>query len=509
MFAHRVATLIACAAAFPALLMSAGVALADKADDTLRTAFTKEVENVDSYFNTAREGILLSRSIWDALLYRDPASGEYKGNLATSWKWLDDTTLEFQLREGVKFHNGEPFDADDVVYTINFVANPENGVKTQNNVNWMESAEKVGPYTVRIHLKKPFPAALEFLSGPVSIYPNEYYAEVGPDGMGLKPVGTGPYKVVDVEPGKKFVFEKYGDYHDSPKGMASIGNLEIRTIPDMNTQIAELFNGRLDFLWQVPADQAQKLAAMGRYDVANESTMRIGYLSMDAVGRTGKDNPFTDKRVRRAVAHAIDRQAIVDALLKGESKVVHSACFPSQFGCEQDVARYEYDPEKARALLAEAGYPDGFTTDFYIYRNRDYGEAMANFLNEVGIKTNFHMLKYSALRDLRNKSGVPITFQTWGSNSINDVSAITSHFFKFGPLDDSRDEEVQAWLTAGDTSVDPDTRLENYSKAMRKIADEAYWVPLFSYNSNYVSSKDVAFTPTPDEVVRYFAMEWK
>ena len=200
------------------------------------------------------------------------------------------------------FHNGEPFDADDVVYTVNFVAEEQNGVKTQRNVNWMKSAEKVDQYTVRINLKAPFPAAIEFLSGPVSMYPNEYYAEAGPSGMGLEPVGTGPYKVVSVDPGKHFVLEKYEGYHDSPKGQPEVGTVDIRTIPDVNTQMAELFNGSLDLIWQVPSDLAEKLEQMGKFTVANESTMRIGYLTLDAAGRTGEDNPFTDVRVRRAVA---------------------------------------------------------------------------------------------------------------------------------------------------------------------------------------------------------------
>ena len=159
--------------------------LADKASETLNVAFTKELENVDSYFNSSREGVVLQRAIWDGLIYRNPETNEYVGNLATSWEWIDDTTLEFKLREGVTFHNGEAFNADDVVFTVNFVANEENGVKTQRNVNWMKSAEKIDDYTVRIHLKEKFPAAIEFLSGPVSMYPNEYYAEAGPSGMGL------------------------------------------------------------------------------------------------------------------------------------------------------------------------------------------------------------------------------------------------------------------------------------------------------------------------------------
>ncbi|AVO39687.1 ABC transporter substrate-binding protein [Pukyongiella litopenaei] len=491
-----------------AAICAATATWAGKADDTLKAAFTKELENVDSYFNSSREGVVLQRAIWDGLIYRDPATNEYKGNLATDWTWIDDTTLELKLREGVTFHNGEPFNADDVVYTVNFVADEANGVKTQRNVNWMKSAEKVDDYTVRILLKEPFPAAIEFLSGPVSMYPDEYYAEAGPTGMGLKPVGTGPYKVTEVVPGQHFVLEKNENYHDSPKGQPEIGKIDIRTIPDVNTQIAELFNGSLDLIWQTPADQAEKLAAMDQFTVANESTMRIGYLTLDAAGRTGADNPFTKLKVRQAVAHAIDREALVSALLKGKSQVISTACFPSQFGCAQDVTSYEYDPEKAKALLAEAGYPDGFETDYYAYRDREYAEAISSFLNAVGIKTNFNMLQYSALRELRMKEGSPVSFQTWGSYSINDTSAITSQFFKFGSLDDSRDQEIKDWLDVADSSTDPAEREEYYRKALQKIADQAYWVPMFSYNTNYVFTKEVAYTPTPDEVLRFTTMRW-
>lgn len=490
------------------VVMTASAALADKASDTLNTTFTKELESVDSYFNSAREGVILQRSVWDGLLYLNQETGEYEGNLATSWKWVDDTTLELTLREGVKFHNGEEFDADDVVYTVEFVSNPENGVVVQRNVNWMKGAEKIDQYTVRILTNGAFPAALEYLAGPVSIYPNEYYAEAGPAGMALKPVGTGPYRVESVEPGKHFVLKKYEGYHGGPKGMASIGTVDIRTIPDVNTQLAELFSGGLDFVWGVPSDQAEKLAAMDRLNVVNESTMRIGYLELDAAGRSGADNPMTSKLVRQALAHAIDRQAIVDNLLKGASKVVNSACFPSQFGCEQDVTAYDFDPEKAKALLAEAGYPDGLTIDLYAYRDRPYAEAMLSYLADVGITANLKYLQYSALRDLRQKGETSMSFQTWGSYSINDASAITSQFFKHGAEDFARDDEILAWLDIADTAVDTEVRKENYSKALKKIAEEAYWVPLFSYNANYVFTKEASFTPTPDEVVRFFDVSW-
>jgi peptide/nickel transport system substrate-binding protein len=506
----KIAFLKTTAVTLASVLLATGAALADQADDTLRVAFTKELENVDSYFNSSREGVVLQRAVWDGLIYRDPETNEYKGNLATDWEWIDDKTLELNLREGVTFHNGDAFDADDVVATINFVANEENGVKTQRNVNWMDSAEKVDEFTVRINTTDVFPAAIEFLSGPVSMYPAEYYAEVGPSGMGLQPVGTGPYKVVEVVPGQRFILERNENYHDSPKGQPTIGTIDIRTIPDVNTQIAELFSGSLDLIWQVPADQAERLAMMNdQFIVENESTMRVGYLSMDAAGRSSMDpNPFQDLRVRQAVNYAIDRNALVDNLLKGASKIVWTPCFPSQFGCDQNVTEYPYNPELAKELLAEAGYPDGFETDFYAYRDRDYAEAISSFLNAVGIETNFKMLQYSALRELNMRGEVPISFQTWGSYSVNDASAMVSQFFKHGSLDSTRDDQTLEWLTVADTSNDPETRREYYTKALQRIADEAYWAPMFSYNTNYVTSKEVAYTPTADEVLRFTTMTW-
>lgn len=203
------------ALALLALAIAAAPLLAGKKDDTLRWASDREVENVDAYYNSAREGILIARHTWDTLLDRDVKTGEYKPLLAKSIRWVNDTTIDAELREGITFHNGEKFDADDVVFTFNWVVNPDNKVVTKTNVEWIKNAEKLGPYKVRIHLKSPFPAAFEYLAGPTSIYPNEYYAKVGPQGMGLKPVGTGPYKVVEVQPGKlvRWVKNEIGRAH--------------------------------------------------------------------------------------------------------------------------------------------------------------------------------------------------------------------------------------------------------------------------------------------------------
>ncbi len=487
-----------------------GVAWAGKANDTLNILHDVELNHADNYFNTDRMGVILSRHIWDSLLYRDIETYEYKPLLAESYKWIDDTTMEFTLRRGIVFHNGEKFDADDVVYTLNWVSNPKNGVKTQRNVSWIDRCEKTGEYKVRVYLKDPFPAALEYMSGPIPIYPDEYYKKVGPDGMGLKPIGTGPYRVVEVVPAQKIVMTKNEEYFkESPKGQPKIGNLNIRFIKEMNTQIAELMSGRADWLWRVPTDQAERMETIPTIQVKNAQTMRVFYLTFDAANKGGLDSPINNVLVRKAVAYAVDREKILKTLVRGNSQLIHAACFPTQFGCIQDVKKYDYDPEKAKSLLAEAGYDDGLTVDFYSYRDPKYLEAMMDHMAAVGIDAKLHMGTYAAVRDKIRAGQVPLAMMTWGSYSINDISAITGNFFRGTADDNALDKDVMEWLKIGDTSVDREVRKENYTKALKKIAEKVYWLPLWSYNVNYAYTKDLHFVATPDEIPRWFNASWK
>ncbi|MAL80712.1 MAG: ABC transporter substrate-binding protein [Sneathiella sp.] len=497
------------AAAAMAVLFSITPAAAGKDNDTLVFATKTDLENLDAYYNNARVGIILARHIWDNLLYRDPEDFSYKPALATSYEWIDDLTLEFKLREGVTFHNGASFSADDVVYTLNFVSSPDSKVVSRRNVDWIKNVEKIDDYTVRINLSKPFPAALDFVAGPLPIYPHAYYAEVGPEGMNRNPVGTGPYKVVAMEQAKSVKLEKNEDYYkDSPKGQPKIGKLEMRTIPDDNTAVAELMTGGVDWIWRVNADQAEMLGQTPNLDVVGGETMRVGFMSMDAAGRSGV-KAVQDLKVRQAIAMAVNRQGIVDNLMPKGGRVIHAACYPKQFGCTDDVTKYTYDPEKAKALLAEAGYPDGFEVTIDAYRDRDLAEAIIGDLRAVGIKADLSYNKYSAARDRVRNGQVTLNFSTWGSYSINDVSAITSNFFRQGPEDLARDADVAALLEKGDTSVDPEKRKAFYADALKKISSNAYWLPMFTYSYLYAFNKDLDFQPSADEIPRFFMASWK
>ena len=226
--ARLVGALAAAAAA-----MSVCAAHAEKATDTLRVVWRDAIPNVDPYYNTLRAGLIVHQHTMDGLVYRDPDSFEIKPLLATSWKWADPKTLDLTLREGVTFHNGDKFSADDVVYTLNLISSPESKVSVPSNYSWIEKAEKIDDYHVRLHLKKITPAALEFFAMITPIYPKAYREKVGPEGFSKAPVGAGPYKIVKVDGVNEIDLVRFDGYYEgSPKGKARIAKIVIREVAD-------------------------------------------------------------------------------------------------------------------------------------------------------------------------------------------------------------------------------------------------------------------------------------
>ncbi|MGE0718064.1 MAG: ABC transporter substrate-binding protein, partial [Alphaproteobacteria bacterium] len=278
-------TLTAAAAAI-ATLLAAGTASAGKSDDTLNAAFLAEPEAMDHYKIAGREGLIIARHIYDGLLEKDVVAGTVKPALATAWTFVDPMTLELTLREGVKFHDGSTFDADDVVYTLETIKEAAYGARYRFTVDWIDKVEKVDAYKVRLKMARPNAAALEMLAGMLPIYPGDYFKAAGSAGMAAKPVGTGPYRLVEMSPGTRYVLERFDDHFaGSIKSKPAVRRIVVRTVPEASTQYAELLAGRLDWIWRVPPDQARRLATQPAIQIVNGSIMRIGLIQFNAAGK--------------------------------------------------------------------------------------------------------------------------------------------------------------------------------------------------------------------------------
>lgn len=493
--------------------LSTPPAFADKADDTLKIVWGSNgpIESVDLYFSTRRTTMELSGLVWDTLIWRDPDTFDYKPLLAKAWRRIDDLTLEFDLREDVKFHDGTPFSAKDVVGTLTRVADPAFKVRVPRNVNWVDKVVEVSPYRVRVISKAPFPPALDYLAMALPIYPAEYYAKVGPEGMHKAPIGSGPYRLVSVETAKAYKLQRNDAYfRDGPKGTDFIRTIEIREVPDAQTQVAELLSRRAHIIWDISSDQLDQIGRMKGFKTIQAETMRVGYIGLDAAGRSN-NAALKNQDVRRAIAHAVDRKTIVSSLVRGSAQVVDAPCFAKQFGCESDKAvPYAYDPEKARALLKASGFENRVAFDLYVIPLlQPIAEAVASDLAKVGIKVGLRTMEYPALHDAQFKDQTPAVLLSWGAYSVNDVSAMISLFFLPGQEDYARDPDLHGWLKSAETTIDPVIRRQLYGQAIERITDRVYWLPMYTFVKNYALSDQISFKAHADEVTRLYGIRWQ
>jgi peptide/nickel transport system substrate-binding protein len=487
-------------------------ACAGKADDTLRVAWgaSGPLESTDFYFSTRRTGMEIASLIWDTLVWRDPADFSYQPLLAKAWRQIDDTTLEFDLRDDVWFQDGSKFTAADVVGTLNTVAVPGFKALAQRSVNWIAAAVQVGAYRVRIVSKLPFPPALDYIANALPIYPAEHYDAVGPERMAAHPIGTGPYRMVSVEPGKAYRMVRNDTYfRGSPKGDHFIRMIDVREVPDEQARVADLLAQRADIIWDLGNDQLQQIARHPGFEVAQAETMRVGYLGLDAAGRS-RTPALQSVDVRRAIAHAVDRQSIVQNLIGGAARVLDAPCYPKTFGCMSEAAHhYDYAPDKSRDLLRASGYEGKVVFDFYADpMMQAAGEAVASDLAKVGITARLRTPEPAALREAQVNDRTPMALLSSDNHSVNDLSEIIGYSFQFGKQDYARDPELHEWLRNADATMDTAKRQELYAKAIERITDQVYWLPMFTFVQNYAFTHQVAFMPSADELVRLYRVHW-
>jgi peptide/nickel transport system substrate-binding protein len=498
---------------FMALLCGAllNPAIAGKKDDNFRFAFAREVDTLNVIHLSQTEVMMLSRVLYDTLLYTDPKTGSVSGLLATSWNWIDENTVEFDLRKGVRFHNGEEFDADDVVATVGYVTDFNNKFRAQRSrFGWIKKAEKLDKYKVRLQSKRPFPIAEEILSGHLIMWPNEYTAKHGHIIHTTKPVGTGPYKLAETEPGKKVTLKANKDYYDGPKPKALIGTITARFIPEIQTRVAEILAGGIDFIQNVPEDQAKNLSLNPNIEVIHGATPRITWLSLDTMGRSG-DTPLKQLKVRRAISHAINRESIVKNLVGGISKPIHSHCHPDQFLCIQDVTTYPYDPAKAKRLLAEAGYAGGFSIRLIAgdATLRAIGEAIQEDLRTIGVQVKFETYTMPTFIKTVRQGKSNMSLLGFGGGTYDVYLALPNFFLLGQKAAYVADKQVDDWLKKAGNTRDNKVRRGLYDKIFKRITDQAYTVPLYANSINYVFSKEVDFKPSRLLNMTFIGISWK
>ena len=506
---------LAKAAVLMTIILAPVTSFAGKKDDTLVVAFQRGILSLDYTQTTKREYIILSYLTDDRLFDVDPKTFEIIPGIASSFKFTSELILDVDLRKDVKFHDGSKLTADDIVYTYAYALNKEAKNKLSKVLaRWLMKVEKTGPYSVRFHLKVPYPLAQRHIARRIPLRKNGVY-EV--DGKYKKTAqttelnGTGPYKVVSFVPGKKVVLERFDGYYGaSTKGTPKIKTIVIRSIPDWGTQQAELMSGGVDWLYSVPTDMAENIAKTAKATHIKGPSMRVGFIILDAAGHTDKNGPLTKKTVRQALIHAIDRQSIVESLVKGSSQVIHSGCHPIQFGCEQNVNKYDFNTAKAKKMIADAGYPKGFKLDLWAYREKSVSEAVAADLTKAGVDVNLRYVKLGALNKARKERKIPAYFGTWASGGTADVAAIANvHWRSDSDRNLSGDAQVTELMLGAEDTRDKAKRLELYSKGLKRIAEDALWIPLYAFTLNYLTSNDLNFPVREDGLPRLYEASWK
>ena len=478
-----------------AVLVAAAPALAQKAKNTLRVGFYDPIPGVDLVYDPKGETAFTARAVFDTLISYNERTKTFEPLLAKSWKSVDPTTYEFVLRDDVKFHDGSPLDADDVVYTLNWLADPKVKFRIKSRFLWIEKAEKAGPHIVRVTTKGPRAVALARFAVSIPIFPSDVHGALeNKAAFGKKPVGTGPYRVVAYDPNTGVRMVRNPGYrHGSPSRPAgTIETVHVLPIPDVQNQVAQLITGGLDMIHNVPKDQAENLAQNPDLAVTVSNGILYRYIAFDAIGRTGSDD-LKDARVRRALIHAIDRDSIRRNIFAGGEAVqkMDSICKPIQIGCAFDVKPPAYDPGKAKALLAEAGKAELELQITTLPEARKVAEAIVGYLRAVGVKASIKSVTFGAYRKLQRTGKIQTLVHQFSSGGVPDADALVSFYFGSKARNYYGDKQIAGWMKQAGASFDIAAREALYRKIFNRINEQAYIVPIASLPSVFVHAKDL------------------
>jgi peptide/nickel transport system substrate-binding protein len=482
-----VAALLMLVLALPGTVLAAG-------PGELRVALPWTPENLDPTMNLSSIRSQVGVSLFDSLVGRD-ADGKIAPELAESWRLIDDRTWQFRLRKGVVFHNGEPFNAEAVRFTVQRVLNPEQKSPNRANVAEIVQIDVVDESTITLVTKNPYAPLLNRLID-FPMVPPRYTTERGNQGLALRPVGTGPFRFVELVKDDHLIVEAF-DRHW--RGAPRIRRIVFKPIPEPFTRAAALRNGEVDLITTVPPNLGRELERVSGLRVHRvPSTWQI-YLGLNAFKK-----PLSDVRVRQALNYATDVDAIVKNVLDGNGRRQEGPFTPGMFGYDANVKGYAHDPSRARRLLAEAGYPDGLDIMLESPAGRYQGdkeiaEALGGQWQKAGFRPRVQTSEWGAY------------FKRYLSKQIQDAYLLGLG----GPMQDGdelynlvsskgrglyyKNDKVDELFDLGRATTDASKRRKAYTDLARTMIEDAAWVFLLQQVDIYASSERLTWTPRADQ----------
>jgi peptide/nickel transport system substrate-binding protein len=460
----------------------------------LRVAIPWTPENLDPTMNLSSIRAQVGVSLFDSLVGRD-AANRIVPELAESWKLLDENTWQFKLRRGVIFHNGEPFNAEAVRFTLQRVLDPNQKSPNRANIAEISKVEVLVDFTVHLVTRQPYAPLLNRLID-FPILPPRDTAEKGTQGVALRPVGTGPFKLVELVKDEHLIVEAF-DRHW--RGTPKIRRIVFKPVPEPFTRTAALRNGEVDVITNVPPVLARELDRVPGIRVHRIPSTWMIYLGLNTFKK-----PFSDVRVRQALNYASDMDAIIKTVMEGNGRRTPGPLTPNMFGYDGSVKGYPYDPAKARRLLAEAGYPDGLeiTLDSPEGRyqgDKEIAEALAGQWQKAGFKPKVQVSEWGAY------------FKRYLAKQFSDAYLLGLG----GPMQDGdelfnlvsskgrglyyKNERIDQLFDAGRSTMDPAKRRKIYSDLARAMIEDATWVFLMQQVDIYATRDRVDWTPRADQ----------
>lgn len=466
---------------------------------TLIVALAAAPTTLDPADHRDRTSETVLRNIFDGLVTRDTTSGVHL-ELAEEMNWVDDTTLEVKIREGVTFHNGEDLTADDVVFTFERIIN-ENAIEypephtspRKGLIAPLESIEKVDDYTVRMNFTGVWPPAMQLLVHQ-QIVPKDYLEEVGTEGFIAHPIGSGPFQFVEGQLDDQIVLERYDGYWGGapdlePVGPACVDRVIFRVIPEASTRAAALLAGEVDIIQNVPNELIDTLDQTPGIAVKTAPGTEPIWLQLNV-----SDPLFEDVNVRHALNYAVDKDLLIEAIYGGRAVPLPGPLSPFNNFVNEALEPYPYDPDTALSLLEEAGWTDSdgdgildrngqsfaFTIDT-IETWRPQAEALASMFREIGIDAGVRFWEYSVVQPQLLACERQAFLDDWGDSAFDPVghfeakwhSVITGEPYGRGNFSCYSNERVDELIKAGEVESDQAARQEIYDEAQQLVYDDA------------------------------------